>query len=128
MRSAKITKVIIHSTGSAPKTFLAIAHAFHVPVIVIRPHQCHVVRYRKSGIIDIECFFIWYEYLRNIPYIFPFMLCKNIPLRIEYLFKSPCPDGRVFGTFHRFIMQPSHADGIDIVVSGSLPEPIIKFL
>ena len=60
--------------------FLSVAYALHVTIVVVWPYERDVIWHSQTCIVDVKCFFIGYEYLRNVRYLVLLVFRQDIAL------------------------------------------------
>ncbi len=70
MRTSPVRYMIIDSIASRTCAFFSSREMADITIIIITPHQRHIIRHLQSGMINIEHFFIGNKNLRDFSYLF----------------------------------------------------------
>ena len=115
MRAAPITQMVINTPTALTHLLPGIRKARQIAIVVITPHQRHIVRHLQAPLIELQYLFIWHEHLHllgRIAYIGPkkFLLVVNDLLQALKLLLF-----RLIA-FHRTVVDAAHTDGEYIVL------------
>ena len=64
--ASPIAQVIIYACSSAPSLLLVVAQSSEIPIVVVAPHQHHVVGNTQPILIDFQYFFVRNKNLRRL--------------------------------------------------------------
>ena len=101
----------------APRTllFLRTTQPFHIPVIVIRPHDSHIIREFQSFIIYIKHLFIRSKCLWNLFCRFAYNIYQHLSLCHQCFLKHFFPLTHIIACIHRLVVQSTKGQSIYVL-------------
>ena len=111
MRPAPVTEVVIYAAATLALLLLGIRKAGKVAIVVVAPHQGHVVRHPQAALINLQHFLVRDEDLRHLLHILAVILPYEFPLVVDDLLQAIQFLLRCLHALHRAVVNASHADG-----------------
>ena len=65
VRAPPVTEMIIDAATTLPLLFAGIRVTRHVAIVIITPHQCHIVGHLQSHLVELQHLLIRYKHLRQ---------------------------------------------------------------
>ena len=132
VRSSPITQVVVDATTALAFLFLCIRQTSEIAVVVITPHQRHIIWHFQASIIDGEHFLVRYEDLCLLGRVAD-MLAYQLLLVVDDLLQTVKLLLHGLHAFHRTIMDASHTDSQHVTTLGILhlvqsSSPVLLYL
>ena len=128
VRPAPVAHMIVDAVAAATLPFGCGGKVAYVAVVVVAPHQAHVVGHLKAGVIHVLHFLVGDEHLRHLLHVIVYILAQQLALVGDDAFQNAflLLDG--FGVLHGAVVHTAHADGVENGLAGhlaqtALPEP-----
>ncbi len=118
VRTAPVRHVIVHAVASLAGLLGLGGEVADEAVIVVAPHQSHILRHFKAGMIYIENLLIRYENLRHGGNILVYIAGNHIALVGYGLGKHVFLLLYGLSAFHGAVVHASHAEGIYNLLIG----------
>ena len=128
VRTTPITQVIIDATTAKALLLFLVAKAGHIAVVVITPHEGHIVGHLQATFQNFQNFFIGYKDLWHLFYIFTIVFADEFALVVDDLLQTVELFFLGFNTFHRTIMDAAHADGKELFATFHLLQALCPVL
>ncbi len=110
VRTTPVAEVIVHATAAAALLLLGIGEAGHVAIVVVAPHQRHIVGHFQSLFVNLQHLFIWYEHLHLLRRVAD-ILADELLLVVNHLLQGVELLGHGLHAFHRAVVYAAHSDG-----------------
>ena len=111
VRSTPVAQVVIHASAAFSLLLLGIGQSRQVAVIVVAPHQRHVVGHAQPALHNLQHLLIGDEDLRHLLYMLLIKLSYQLPLVVDDLLQ--CPELLLWARhpLHRAVVDAPHAQG-----------------
>ena len=113
VRASPIGDMVINTVSSLADTLFSSREVTDIAVVIITPHQGHIIRNLQAGVINIKYFFIRYKNLRNLSHIFIHIFLYQATLISEYTVQHSFLLFYRLGTLHLAIMYATHTKRIE---------------
>jgi len=131
VRAPPVAQVVIHASAAFALLLLGIAQARHVAVVVIAPHQHHVVGHAQPVLHYLEHLFIRDEHLGNLLHVFIDIFLQQLALVVDYRLQRFQLLFPRFYALHRTVVNAAHADGKQVFAALHLLQalyPVLLYL
>ena len=115
--------MVIHACSSASFLLLRITKAGHIAVVIVAPGEHHIFGHIQSVFVNLKYFLVGYKLLRNLLYIWIYVLLQKVALIINHLLQSLFLFLHGFHSFHGAVVYAAHPYGINILFSVHFFEP-----
>ena len=111
MGTPPVAQVVINTTAATAPLLFTVAQAGHIAVVVVAPHQCHVVGNAQAALHDLQNFLVGDKHLGNLRHVLVDILFQKLALVVYHLLQSIQFLFAGLHTLHRAVVDTTHADG-----------------
>ena len=124
VRTAPVAQVIVYTTAARTLLLGLVAHASHISVVVVAPHQRNIVRHNESRLIDVEYLLIRNEHLRHARNVFVVVFLYQTSLTVYGRLQAVELLLLRLAALHSAVVDAAHADGEEHILTLYLLEAL----
>ena len=120
--------MIINASPTLTLLLLFIGETGHVAVVVVTPHQRHIIGHLQAALQDLQHLFIRNKNLRYLLHLFIIILTNQFTLVVDHLLQALQFLLLGLHALHRTVVDATHADGKELLGALHLLEALYPVL